>query len=385
MTKDEFRRLLNAGHGRAALYARDNDISQWRDVIEDMCVHCRAVDVTFDGTHAAYIYNVVERLPDAATYRDAILAALPETGDNFDTWHRLTLACFLAADGNPDAREAVYAHFKPGPKFGEKLAVQLVRLDGMPAFLCAAENIGALLQNPENEVDQGLLFFVACKKCGEEEVLTALRAAAPGNPNFAAYLAAATTPPRSSRSARYDRIRWGREATRETLLEVAQELASTHNPELLSVFVDRAYPLDPAPLFALSNHRDAVHALTEITHPPLREFAIQLVESQSPNRDLAIDILLNNAQPDDVQLALSWYLAEPDPQVRHTQEPALRKTGSIPLLKAVYENSHCSECRLYAVEDLLEQNAFPDAWREECQYDASDELADLLQTYNGKS
>lgn len=122
----------------------------------------------------------------------------------------------------------------------------------------------------------------------------------------------------------------------------------------------------------MADHRDALIALTKITHPQLRELAIELVESNNPNRHYAADLLLNNAQPGDEELALRWYLAEQDPEVRHVQESALRKTGSTPILKAIYELSPCSENRAYTVKDLIDRNEFPAEWLDECQYDAND-------------
>jgi hypothetical protein len=127
----------------------------------------------------------------------------------------------------------------------------------------------------------------------------------------------------------------------------------------------------------MADHRDALLALTKITHPRLRDLAIQLVESSHPHRHWAADLLLNNAQPGDEELALRWYLAEQDPEVRHIQEIALRNTGSILILKTIYELSPCSENRACTVEDLIDRNEFPAEWLDECQYDANDATREI--------
>ena len=385
MTKDEFRRLLHSGHGRAVQHALANDVSTWRDVIADMSLHSRSIDPIFEGTHAAYIYNFLEILPDATTYHPAIIESLADTKDDLDARHRFTLASFLAEDGNTAARAAMYAHYNPGPEEGELIAIDFVALDGLKGFLFAAEKIGALLRDPDNTVDECLLLSEGKEHCGEEELLAALNAAATTNEDLAAYLKTATGPPRDRQtSARSERIKWGREATPEALLQAAQTLAETKDPELLPIFLRRPFPLHPAPLIAMADHRDALIALTKITHPQLRGLAIQLVESNDPNRHYAADLLLNNARPGDEELALRWYLAEQDPEVRHIQEIALRKTDSIPILKAIYERSPCSENRAYTVKDLIDRNEFPAEWLEECQYDANDATREITSALRSR-
>lgn len=268
MTKDEFRRLLHSGHGRAVQHTFANDVSAWRDVIADMSLHSRAIDPIFEGTHSAYIYNFIERLPDAASYHQAIIDSLADTKDDLDARHRFTLARFLAEDGNAAAREAMYANYNPGPQAGEAIAINFVALDGLPGFLFVAEKIGALLRDPENRVDEGWLFFRGKEHCGEAELLAALDAAATTNEDLAAYLRIATGPSRDLQSsARSERIQWGREATPEALLQAAKTLVETKDPELLPTFIRRPFPLHPAPLIAMADHRDALIALTKITHP----------------------------------------------------------------------------------------------------------------------
>lgn len=385
MTKDEFRRLLHSGHGRAVQHAIANDVSAWRDVIADMSLHSRSIDPVFEGTHAAYIYNFLEILPDAASYHQAIIDSLADTKDDLDARHRFTLASFLAEDGNAAARAAMYAHYNPGPEEGEAIAYNFVALDGLPGFLFAAEKIGALLRGPEKTADQGRLYFEGEQHCGEAELLAALNAAAATNENLSAYRNDATGPRREEQpSARSERRKWGREATPEALLQAAKTLAETKDPELLPIFFRRPFPLHPAPLIAMADHRDALIALTKITHPQLRDLAIQLVESSHPNRHYAADLLLNNAQPGDEELALRWYLAEQDPEVRHIQEIALRKTDSIPILKAIYELSPCSENRAYTVKDLIDRNEFPAEWLEECQYDANDATREITSALRSR-
>ena len=385
MTKDEFRRFLHAGHGRAVHYALANDVSKWRDVILDMSLHSRSIDPILEGTHAAYIYNFLEILPDAASYHQAIIDSLADTKDDLDARHRFTLARFLAEDGNTAARSAMYANYNPGPQAGEAIAINFVALDGLSGFLFTAEKIGALLRDPENPVDEGWLFFRGKEHCGEAELLAALNAAAANNEDLATYRDVATVPSRArQRSARSERIQWGREATPEALLQAAHTFAKTSDPELLPAFIRRPYPLDPDPLIAMADHRDAVIALTKITHPQLRDLAIQLVESSHPNRHWAADLLLNNAQHGDEELALRWYLAEPDSEVRHIQESALRKTKSIPILKTIYELSPCSENRAYTVEGLIDRDQFPTEWLAECQYDSSDHIQEITSALRSR-
>jgi hypothetical protein len=77
MDEDEFRRLLQLGHGRAILYARDQGVEAFRNVILDACLHCRAYDAQIEGTRASYMLDLLDLMPGKESYYDEVLNALP--------------------------------------------------------------------------------------------------------------------------------------------------------------------------------------------------------------------------------------------------------------------------------------------------------------------
>ena len=82
MDEDQFRHLLQLGHGRAILYARDHSVEGFRNVILDACLHCRAYDAQMEGTRASYMLDLLDLMPGKGSYYDEVLNALPGSGDD---------------------------------------------------------------------------------------------------------------------------------------------------------------------------------------------------------------------------------------------------------------------------------------------------------------
>lgn len=379
LTEIEFQRLLQAGHGRAIQFARTNDVSPFRDVILDMCLHNRAVDPMFEGTHAYYVWALLLLLPDREFYFGRILEALCEAGDDWDAVHRFCLGRKLVEESYPQARELLYQHFRPGPRRGDHIGCEFVSLEGLAGFLFAAGKIGG----EKSE----LLLWAAGEKCGEDVVMAALREGAANDPGLAAFLAGSLTHRKESvfelvpfeeLAARLNSLtrsqlrRWGREAPPEEFDKAARALADTRNPALLPIFIFRAFPLDPGPLVAMAEWPDAVRALEEVVHPEVRSLAFRLCEAR---------LLTQNSQPGDVEMALSWFLAETDRHRQHMQGIGLRSLldGDIEVLKLLYEHTPCSQCREFIVDDLVKLNALPAIYRLECADDANDEIRGLCK------
>ncbi|MBI2690026.1 MAG: hypothetical protein HYX27_27285 [Acidobacteria bacterium] len=406
MTAAEFQRLLNTGRGKAVQYALAHDVSDFRDIILDMCLHNRAHDLTFDGTRAAYFYNFLNLLPDREFYFDRILEGLAEVHDNGDGWHRFTLAGCLAQDGNKRARELLYQHYRPGPEFGECLGISFVDLDGIPGFLFAAEKIGELLTDPSLDVKAGWLFARACNECGDEEVRNALNAVAQSNRHLEAYRAVAekeSAPSTQMRppedfSALLDQLgsysrsqlrHWGDRADSQSLREAAEAFERTRNPSLLPIFWNAKYPLDTAPIVEVvgtDHERAAIQALARAMPPESAAIARRLWHAQSPNRDFGIELLGN-----DLGTALSWFLAESDLEIMHRQGVGLRNLVekhrdhelAVQALLQIFAFTPCSECRWFAAADLLERNALPPAILAECAYDSHSRTREIAGYNSG--
>jgi hypothetical protein len=108
MDEDQFRQLLQLGHGRAILYARDHSVEGFRNVILDACLHCRAYDAQMEGTRASYMLDLLDLMPGKDFYYDEVLNVLPGGGDDWDAAQRFHFAACLASDGNDRAKRAMY-------------------------------------------------------------------------------------------------------------------------------------------------------------------------------------------------------------------------------------------------------------------------------------
>ncbi len=418
MNENEFRELIHLGLGRAIVYARENDVRAFRDVILDACLHCYSEDAQSEGTRAAYMLELVNLLPDRQFYCDQVLEALAGSGDDWDAVQRFYFAAYMASDGDQRARQMIYASFAPGPKMGEAIAVAFVQLDGLSGFLFAAAKIGALLRSRPDEVDEGWLWMQAVEICSEKKARAALSQDAPTDPNIEAYKLRAVdrvgSPPpiadfRELRTLSYELLRpklpglrsyrigdWGEHASEEEAELAARGLLAARTPEdqllHLRMFSKRAFPLDPAPLLELALSPDeslasaAANALSHITHARVRDIAFRLVEEQRACRGAAIAMLAQNWKSGDHDVVLRWFENEPDRGTRHTMQMALRhfwdrhpEPATEPrMLHSLYENGPCSFCREFVVQRLIDLNALSAPLRAECAYDANDEICKLV-------
>ena len=147
MEKDQFSRVLHQGRGRAILYARDHDVSEFRDVILDACLHCRALDPQGEGTRAVYTLGLLDTLPDRQFYCGEVLKALPACEDDWDALELFHFAACLACDGDERAKRAMYESFKPGPRHGESIAIENILFPGINMIKADASQLEQVLMN----------------------------------------------------------------------------------------------------------------------------------------------------------------------------------------------------------------------------------------------
>jgi hypothetical protein len=156
MDEDQFRKILQLGLGRAVLWARSHDMHEFRDAILDACLHCYAYDGQIEGTRAAYVLDLIAFLPDKGFYYGEVLKSLPGSGDDLDAAQRFHFAACLAFDGDNVAKRAMYESFDPGPKMGELMGIDFLKMDGINGLLFVSEKIGGLLMVEPHEIDEGL-------------------------------------------------------------------------------------------------------------------------------------------------------------------------------------------------------------------------------------
>jgi len=419
VNRAQFSRAIGLGLGRAVVYARNHDVSEFRDVILDNCLHCRAFDPQSEGTRAVYTLDLLDALPDRPFYCGEVLKALPACGDDWDALELFHFAACLTSDGDDRAKRAMYESFKPGPRHGESIAIEFLQMDGLDGLLFAIEKISALVAAGGVDVDLGYLISQSFEICGERETLDALRAAGQRNPRMEAYrlAAGAERERRPARDAERDRINalsyeqlrrelpalkrsrlwaWGKHAGEDELERAAQGLIAAQDPAdqmaHLLVFGLRRFPLDHRILLQLAVSEQtqvavaATKALSQIAHPSLRELPLGLVRNRLPGRRDAIELLGVNFEPGDHDMVLDWFEAEDDPEVLHSMGMDLEDFWErhpddgtvVRMLCALYEKGPCSFCREGAVRRLIQRGALSDEMREECAWDANADIRELV-------
>jgi len=420
MDENEFRGLLKLGLGRAILYARDHDVSDFRESILDACLHCYAYDPQVEGTRGEYMLELLDLTADKEFYYDEVLKALPCSGDDYDAVQRFRIAARLAAQGNERAKRVMYESYNPGPRHGESIAIEFLEMDGVNGLLFSTEKLGALLMTTNQKVDLGCLQYVAKERLGEQEVRDALQRAGANNPRLEAYRLAVEASRKSSdarlahssemMNATYEQLRtklpemgfpwitsWGERASEPDIERAAHGLAAARDPRErsahLRIFVRRRFPLDVQLLLSLVGVEEervglaALKALSQITHPAVRQLAFRLVERRASWRGEAIELLARNFSPGDHATALRWFEVEKDPEVRHALglglidlwERYLDDETEVAMLHALYERGPCSFCREKTVRRLIERGAVKEDLRLECSFDANYGIRELAK------
>jgi hypothetical protein len=190
---------------------------------------------------------------------------------------------------------------------------------------------------------------------------------------------------------------WGERASDEEVERAAHGLIAARDPKVqfahLRIFARRRFPLDIQVLLGLVEVDQepvalaAAKALSQITHPAVRELAFRLVDTRAPGRRGAIELVGRNFQPGDHAVALGWFKAEQDLEARHSMGMDLTdfwerhpdEESEVSMLRALYELGPCSFCREGAVRRLIERNALTEQMRVECAYDANDEIRKLIE------
>jgi len=418
MNAQQFRESLHLGLGRGILYVRDHDVSEYRDVILDACLHCYSYDVQVEGTRADYMYELVRLLPDKAFYHDAVLSALAGSGDDNDAVQRFRFALRLSMDGHEYAKRMMHESYNPGPSRGESIGMNFLDMDGIQGLLFIAERMGAVLLAKPGESDIGWIINRSKEEFGEQAAWDALRDAGRNSPNIEAYRIACEAseaelhrkdPIREEiRAMSYaellDRVpnkfsllwTWGKQASDQELELAARGLLAAQDPKEklrhLRIFNRRLFPLRPDTLITLAEGEDrligfnAMRALAHVSDPAVRALAFRIVKSDTGWRGEAIALLNKNFEPGDHEIVLGWFEAEQDREIRHSFGTDLREfwkqhpdEGSeVQMLKSLYENSPCSHCREFALKRLIELNALTEEMRAECAYDANDDIRDLV-------
>ena len=416
MNVQEFERLCTLGLGRAILHLRDHDARPYREIILDACLHNRAYDAQVEGSRAEYMLDVMQESGDLAFYADAVIAALGEDAGDWDDSHRFRIARFLAQKGSQPARVAMHSAFQKKRISATDIASEFIELDGIPGLLFVVGEIGEQLALDSDQWEDDFLLSLAGDICGPEKVGAALRNAADTDKRVGAYLSAVE----ENRALRardkspdpsgltYREMcpligadggilwRWGQTASDSDLkLAAAAFVEETDHKRMLTylrLFAKRKYPLDLSHLFGLVAlpdgpvPRHALRVLANLEDERIRRLAFNLVETSSPLRGYAVDLLVKNFHDSDHATVEAWCDAEQDLGTVNAFDRSLRyffaehpnSAIEVRLLRNLYEREPCAHCRCFIVERLLQLNGLTDTQRRECEHDSYLETRDLV-------
>jgi len=303
------------------------------------------------------------------------------------------------------------------------IASEFIELDGIPGLLFVVGEIGEQLARDSDQWEDDFLLSGAGDICGTEKVESALKNAAKTDKRIRAYLNAveenrvlrARDKSSDPKGLTYSDVqpligaedsilwRWGQTASDSDLKLAAsafiEEADQKRMLTYLRLFAKRKYPLDLTPLFGLVAlpdgpvPRHALRVLANLHDERIRRLAFDLVETRSPLRAYAVDLLVRNFRDGDQATVEAWCYAEQDPNTVNAFDRSLRNffaahpdsATEVRLLRMLYEREPCAHCRCFIVERLLQSNGLTDTQRSECEHDSYLETRYLVSPQAGQA
>lgn len=361
----------------------------------------------------------------------------------WDATHMCQMARLLARRGYSAARRALYGALRKSSTSLDLIgADEIIQLDGTDGLLFVADALGSWLEEDSQLSldDQPLHQYDEDGRC-EGDARRILEHAAQSNQRIAAYLSHIDTPPEAEAGSqsmggwmRPDNVQldpnaqdqhkqrmqsisaeqviqniqsvapdqdrywygaWGRHASGAELTLVATAMFMESHPgrlqKFLRVFRGRALPHFDARLLALADHPEpdvreaAIAALANCTNPLVRDLAVhriglgRLLEGE-------LKLLTLNYRPGDSHLIEAALVTPEDADTLHRIVHDLERVitanndaGLADVMLFVYENSPCSYCRGDVVKALIGTATIPRWVRDECRYDASEEIRGIAE------
>jgi hypothetical protein len=421
LTREEFQDAIQKGLGRVIMHLREYGSKGLKDDILNACVHNLVFDTQCEIERTDWLISIINLTGEEDFYREEILKALLTSDNSRDVIQLIDLAKVFAQRGCAEAKKTIYDKFDRR-EFSEtsSFAETLLDIDGINGLIRFAEAIG---NEPEDERDDwgnSWIYDTACERFGKEAVRAELSRQANVNENVRRFLDALDQIDQEKSEKRQRHVLifeqtlndieagkncrgqygyFGRRFASQNELEqlFARLLAETRREQLLSylwVFRRKELPALDKKLFELAASEDkelqaaAINALSNSKEASIRDLAIRLIRE---NRDVicrsAIGLFEKNYQPGDYALIESALFTPEDRDVLHRIAHAILDLGEAnPLselancLLWVYEQTPCTNCRENAVKCLIKLDCLPDSVREECRWDCSDDIRELVKT-----
>jgi hypothetical protein len=439
LTKEQFTDAISKGLGRAMSHIKRYGLDDVADIVLDACLHNKAYDAQCEDSRADWLYAMFNNSPQYNNFREAILSALKNENDWYETAQLCELAKEMALDGNEHARIALRDFVLNSVMMqGEKECLgieEYIKVEGSIAVLELAKIYGQrLIENPEDNV-------IADLQCEEEDIVKykqLLIEHSYSDPRIKAYFDylddngafdpiyvqpdADCAIERETRKSEFlsqynvDRIidraknrqdkygniysLFGMYADKKDLeVILAQLLNEKENAvrtRLIWVFRRIPLPVIHDCFFEWIDSNDEklraalFMALANSKDDRIHEFARQRVKAGKIlgwANSFVLDLFEKNLAIDDVKLISDAILAcKPDIEDRHrfglsiTSIAEKNKTNELKdMLLWVYENTPCGNCRDSAITRLNDISALSQDIIDECTMDGCDSIREFVR------
>jgi hypothetical protein len=418
LSREEFRRALATGHGRAKIHVERFGAAEFREEILEAATVNLVWDQQVNGPRGDWL---AEMCIAAGLAETVVAQAIPD--DHNDRAQRIALLLEFARRGIAGARPALYACLGRAKYSSDVYASrEIIELDGEAGLLFVARAMGRMLADDSDFSAWGYELSVFDEQHGEGAGRALLELAAATDASVRLYLEyvqrheAVLAEERSARSrddARPGRptratisveeaLRrilasepgepegglgyWGRRAEAAELAQVLDLLITSSNPRVLESALRALGGPDHPPLHSrileLTRHADddvrfwAGRVLSKHSRADIRELGLEALARG--DAQVGLEILRGSAQAEDAAALLGALvsLRSADPGRLHAAEStALEMLEEHPDLSGaaialeIYAQSACAHCRGRAFEHLLELRACPQWVIDECAKD----------------
>lgn len=414
MKPEEFRRLLRHGLGRAVLYGQAHGLLAYRDELWAACVENPAFDRQVEGERSEFLFDLISCSDEPEWYRRASIDLLNGSNDPDEQIYEIVRR--FAAQGDSEARNALYGAFDSNLPGSDLNGCSIIRLDGSAGYRHVIEVIGGTEKPREDAWVRGLLHDDSIAVLGKERAIEVLEGAAAEGPRGRGFFEAVKwerPEPRSRSQAikglpfvsiadevgrhGYAAMRtWARTASDADLELAAVMLEAEQEPyrvtALLGVFVTRPFPGRLDRLIALGDHADyrisrrAFGAIAQIEREDARAYALECIQVGCFHAGLIETLMRNHAAGDEVLICQIIRGMVEEDDIHHGQFEFVdffkahpNRELEIEGLAWFYERNPCtSMCREEQVRRLVELKALPDRMSAECRWDANPKVRRLV-------
>lgn len=405
---------LKKGTGRALLIIKDNQSTDFSEIIFNACIEDLGYDPQCEGDRAEYLYEIIQASKQSSLLERKLTEKISsEEIEGWDLTQLFAIVKIFAANGNRTARTKLYEKFRLyrcEAYQAAGISETLIDLNGLEALKFIAEIRGKELLESISDWDDNYSLNYTKEIILESNPLEYLKQIAIDNQYVQAYLnkieeceqsrsnlpkvawTYETIKAKIQRNkSMYGLRRWG---DPDVMLRIAEDFVNEADTEIskkyLKAFRYYKFPLDFKHLIPFTKDSDelvrhcSLEALSYFENSDVREIALNNLNHRI-DIGSSLKILANNFQEQDYKLIEQVIVEEKDDDDFHYLIGKVndiceknQTKFSLNALQTCYQRGHCSICRKTTVEIMLHNQILPNWIREEAAYDCNFELRKLI-------